>query len=140
LQPAQFNAVLFVDDDDINNFINKHIIHSLKITGNIFLSRNGQEGLDFLSNYVETNNSIPELIFVDLNMPLMDGVEFIEQLIQAGFKSKFQTTIIVLTTSTNPADKSKFEELGIKYYLNKPLSKESVLDLLGKISINIVTD
>lgn len=96
------------------------------------MAKNGRDALNFIDTYCKENNALPELILIDINMPMMDGFEFIEQLKNTGFTDIYKTTLAALTTSTNPKDISRLEDLGIEYYFNKPLQKDKFLELLKK--------
>lgn len=135
MKTEKFKSILLLDDDEINNFINQKVIQTLKITDQIFVATNGEEALILLENYAKENDALPELIFVDLNMPVMDGFEFTQQLIESGLTQKYPTTISALTTSTNPHDKEKFKNLGIDLYLNKPLTKDIVQQVVNTVAI-----
>jgi len=111
------------------------VIEKLNISESIIIAKNGNEALELLQNYTVENNSLPELIFVDINMPIMDGFEFTQALIDTGLLKTFNTTIAALTTSSNPLDKEKFKNLGIDLYLNKPLKKEVVQQILHDLAI-----
>ena len=73
----------------------------------------------------------PDIIFLDIDMPVMNGYEFIEAFASLDIPDKHLITIVILTSSLDPGDLAKARELGIKYYFNKPLSKEEIRKLIG---------
>ncbi len=70
--------VLLVDDDHIFNYLNERIIQRMGFSDEIHSARNGQEAIDLLNRYLSGSSSLPDIIFLDLNMPVMDGFAFIE--------------------------------------------------------------
>ena len=118
----KFNSVLLIDDDPISQFISKSIVKKLSITEEIHLAANGLEGFHFL-NKANTNNIFPELILLDLNMPVLDGFELLK-LIHVNFSDKIdQIKIMVLTSSANQNDYEKAFRYSISEYINKPLTE-----------------
>jgi CheY-like chemotaxis protein len=130
LEKERLNCVLIVDDDEINNFINKRLLQKLEIASEVRVMTNGQQGINCLMHHCFAMEECPELILLDINMPVMDGFEFIEAFHTLNFENKDKVNIAVLTTSSNPIDKEKMGKLGIKYYLNKPLTEEKIHDFL----------
>lgn len=135
----KLNCVLLIDDDFATNFINKKIIQKANITAHIQVALNGKEAIDYLCNKgkfksEETLNPQPELIFLDINMPVMDGWEFInayKNLIPDEQKKKIN--IIMLTSSFNPADKAKADTIQeIADYRQKTLSTAILQEIMTK--------
>lgn len=127
----KINCVLLVDDDNINNFINERLLKKLNITHNVKVAMNGEEALDFLKSNAQ--NPHPELILLDINMPVMDGFEFLQE-----YKKMEQTNgdakpyIIMLTTSTNPNDVDKVKKSDVAGYINKPLTEAKIMEIVQK--------
>jgi CheY-like chemotaxis protein len=90
---------------------------------------NGQEALDYLQSKQDTQERLPELIFVDINMPVINGWDFLEKF-RANHKSVLKEVVMVmLTTSMNPDDREKAKRLHVSNYLPKPLTVEVLVDL-----------
>jgi len=111
----KLNCVLLVDDDEHDNFFHKIVLEKAGITNNIEIAMNGRKALDFLTTkgeYRQSESSYPkpELIFLDINMPVMDGWKFLEEYQNLEDVKKGNTIIIMLTTSLNPADKINAEK------------------------------
>jgi CheY-like chemotaxis protein len=119
-----------VDDDPDDNFFHQRIINKMDITHAIAVAKNGIEALEYLR---KENQVIPELIFLDINMPKMNGWEFLEEYKKLDEKQKARITIMMLTTSANPDDVAKansIEEVtGIR---TKPLSVEMLTEILDE--------
>ena len=129
----KLNTILLIDDDEPTNYLNKLIIEETGCAENILVLQSGKEAIDYLTGkgkFSHTNKNIPppELIFLDINMPAMDGWEFIDT-----YKKipKGQVVMVMLTTSLNPDDEEKAKSIAeISDYKNKPLSKQIVLEIL----------
>ncbi|WBU90577.1 response regulator [Cellulophaga omnivescoria] len=110
--------ILFIEDDMIETMKLKRTISKLQLKHNITEAKNGEEALDIL----QSGNTLPDIILLDLNMPRMSGIEFLSVL-KADEKLRFLPTI-VLTTSENRADLLECYKIGIAGYVIKPLKYE----------------
>ena len=116
--------VLLIDDDPINNFVNKKLIQRL------FDDIEIVEFLDAVSalKYLESNK--PDMIFLDINMPEMDGWAFLERY----KKMNEQTHVIILTTSIDPADRKRSEEYAfVEGFFIKPLNMGATHEVISKV-------
>ncbi len=126
----KLNCILLVDDDHEDSFYHQMVIKKMNITENIAVAENGLEALAFLK---KENPLVPELIFLDINMPKMNGWEFLEQYKHLDAQRKAKITIVMLTTSANPDDIRKAREMeDVTGYKTKPLSVEILNDILEK--------
>ncbi|GAB1445644.1 MAG: response regulator [Cyclobacteriaceae bacterium] len=123
-------SVLLVDDDEICNFITESTLNRLGIAKVVHSALNGQEALDLFNSYFQGDIAIPDIIFLDLNMPIMDGFQFIDAFKKLDFPKKENILIVVLTSSMNPDDIKRAKNLGIDHYMTKPVSEENILTLL----------
>ena len=112
--------ILFVDDDPIFHYIHSKSVTHLRIDCEIRMAFNGKDALDIISGD-QNNNFVPDYIFVDLNMPLMDGFGFIQSFHSLQVQGKENTMIVVLTSSNNSCDRSRAVGLGIENYVVKPI-------------------
>ncbi len=127
----RFNCILLVDDDGASNFITKSTIDQMQIGNEIHIELNGEKALNYVQFYSEKHNSIcPELILLDLKMPVLDGFEFLEYLNIKKFANKNQVKTIVLTTSTHTEDLKRLDKFGVKY-ISKPLTPEKLTPFLN---------
>ncbi|OOG63749.1 response regulator [Flavobacterium sp. A45] len=133
----KLNCILLVDDDVATNFINKKIIQKADIIEHIQVALNGKEALEYLCNKgkfesIENQYPQPQLILLDINMPVMDGWEFIEAYRDLEIENKENIVIIMLSSSFNPADKAKAESIPeISEFRQKPMSKEALLEIIA---------
>lgn len=131
---AKLKCIMLVDDDEVTNFINSEIIEEMNITEKIEVCTNGQEALDFFEKTNPTPDvcDLPELIFLDINMPVMNGFEFLK-----AFKSKYgqcrnSVIITMLTTSLRSEDMQQardFEDV-VNGYIEKPLTTTVVQNVI----------
>ena len=126
---SKLNCILLVDDDDTTNFVNQMLLEDLKITEQVLTAINGWEALQLIKRQL-SDDDCPQLILLDLNMPEMDGFEFLEAYEELEFDQKQSVEIVVLTTSENPGDVERLQKTPIKGIMNKPLTEEKVQDLL----------
>jgi CheY-like chemotaxis protein len=120
------NTVLLIDDDITINYFHNRIIQKNEMTNSVLISQNGKEGIQSIKelNLVCTTND-KTLIFLDLNMPIMNGWEFLEELKNLNDTLQLNYKIFVLSSSINPDDRKKAENNPlVTGYLSKPLTKE----------------
>lgn len=128
---SKYKVVMLIDDNELDNFINQKVIESSSFADKIYTSTNGQSALEFLKNLILNMDLIdaifPQVLFVDINMPLMDGFQFITEFEKLSDAVRKHCKVAVLTSSINPEDKTK--AVGLKsdvVFLNKPLNTESL--------------
>lgn len=122
------SRVVLIDDSDDDNFFHSIVIKDAGFDGELIIFESGVAALDFLRT---ADLQRPTLIFLDINMPLMDGFEFAELAspILAGTPS---VTIVMLTSSPSPNDRQRAEGIEtIRGFMTKPLTKELVMKLLS---------
>jgi CheY-like chemotaxis protein len=124
--------ILLVDDDSIANFLIEKIVQSTGLARNIFKALNGKEALQVFKDHSNGSLPVPEVVLLDLNMPIMNGFEFLQAYNQLKFRNKDHVLIILVTSSNNPSDIEKAKQLGIKYYLTKPISAETIKGIIMK--------
>jgi CheY-like chemotaxis protein len=133
----KLNCILLIDDDFATNFINKKIIQKVNIFEQIEVALNGKEALDYLSNKgkfesIDNKYPKPQLILLDINMPVMDGWEFIEAYKNLDLVNKENIVIVMLSSSFNPADRAKAESIPeISAFRQKPMGREALLEIIG---------
>jgi response regulator of citrate/malate metabolism len=122
--------VLLVDDDEIQNFIHQRIIRKYVPENRIIIATNGQEALKILQDLIEKKSNLNRgIIFLDINMPIMNGFQFLE-LYQNEFAGLFtNATLYPLSSSDDIKDVIQMNELGIENYIVKPLTHEFATSL-----------
>src|SRR5438128_1021048 len=104
----KLNCILLVDDDEPTNYLNKLILEEVNCAQNIKVAENGSSALQYLESSDTENpeHPCPELIFLDINMPAMNGWEFLEKYSQLDKRHKANVIVVMLTTSLNPDDRA----------------------------------
>ncbi|OUJ72170.1 response regulator [Hymenobacter crusticola] len=124
-------SVLLVDDDPTTNFLNKLLLQRMGVTEQVLIAENGEQALRTLAQTCHnTDSTCPRLILLDMNMPVLNGLAFLEAYVQMPLAQQSAIVIVMLTTSLHPIDLARAQELPIAGFLNKPLTKEKVTDLL----------
>ena len=124
----KLNCILLVDDDPDDNEFHQIIIKGMDIVNRTDVVVNGLEALAYLKR---ENKTPPELIFLDINMPKMNGWEFLEQYKFLDAKQRAKVLIVILTTSANPDDMKKAKEIEeVTGFETKPLSEELLTEIL----------
>ncbi|GAA4030158.1 response regulator [Hymenobacter glaciei] len=124
----KLSSVLLVDDDTTNNFLNELLFQQLNVTDRLLTAEDGARALDLIENAAGTDQ--PALILLDVNMPGMGGIEFLEAYRQLPQPERRATVIIMLTTTMDARDLSRLEELNIAGLVSKPLTKEKIDSIL----------
>ncbi|MEO9804881.1 MAG: response regulator [Reichenbachiella sp.] len=130
----KLNCILLVDDNDDCNYFHRRLFNELQCVERIEVATDGQEALDFLlSEKNDDQNHLPEIIFLDLNMPIMDGMEFLEEYQKFDQNQKDKMALFILTTSSNPNDKTLASKyIDIKGFQNKLLTRNGLKELFEK--------
>lgn len=123
--------ILLIDDDQIFHYLHSKVIALAGIEADIITAGHGLEGMEIITKMIENGEELPTEVFIDLNMPNMNGFEFIRAVNDLDFPGKSQMKMIVVTSSVNSADRVIADELGIKYFLTKPLLVRDVAEVLA---------
>lgn len=125
--------VLLIDDSTIDNFVNKKIIEKSAFAKETIAFTNAGDALKYLSDIDElqlNEKKIPSLIFLDLNMPLINGFRFLELYNKLSPFIKSRCKIIILTTSINPHDKTlALSDKNTIAFYSKPLISNNLDEL-----------
>ncbi|WP_396211262.1 response regulator [Flavobacterium sp.] len=126
-------TVLCVDDDPITLMLNEMVLNKASFCNELVTAKNGEEAILYFENLLITtnNDNYPKLIFLDLNMPVMNGWEFLDTFIEKKFHHIFKKIKVIILSSTvdpNDIEKSKKHPIVIKF-LPKPINKEMLESL-----------
>lgn len=123
----KLNSILLIDDDIDCNFFHQRLIHKMDCTENIYIAKNGKDAIELLTKEENGKFLNPDIIFLDINMPIMNGWEFIEEYQKLKDEQKAKVVLVMLTTSLNENDIEKAKHYkDIKGYKNKYLDADSI--------------
>jgi CheY-like chemotaxis protein len=131
--------ILIVDDDEITCFLNKVCLEDIDIAEEIDYVHDGLQALKYIKENcsIETiqRTDCPDLIFLDINMPMMNGFEFLEEFKRLDNSSLNRIYIVLLTSSVSPKDiqEAAKHANNLKGYITKPLTEESVKKVMAEI-------
>jgi CheY-like chemotaxis protein len=119
----KFRCIFIIDNDEDSKYLLKCFNERLKLTSNFLTFSNGLEALTYLK---KNDNVWPEIIILDLKMPIMDGYGFLDEFMKNIPEGKLQPKIYILTGSTDPADMKKSGKHDIDGYIVKPLTEKKL--------------
>lgn len=129
----KLKSILLIDDDEPTNFINKKRIKQAEVCENILVQDDGESAIELLNKLEKEGQSLPELIFLDINMPGMNGWEFLEEFKNLSSVTKENIVVVMLTTSLNVDDRKKAEAIEeISDFINKPFLIDQLHNILTK--------
>ncbi|MCX6295281.1 MAG: response regulator [Bacteroidetes bacterium] len=128
------NNLAIVDDDDIFVYITKKTIEQTDLVEQIKVFGNGYEAIKFLKENIKNADALPEIILLDLNMPIMDGWAFLEEFVLLKPKTDKKITIYIITSSISPHEMNRAKGITeVSDFIIKPVTKEKFIELLNKL-------
>lgn len=121
--------ILIVEDEECYSFLTMQAIERVGFPCEIKTAENGKEALEMLRQ-ASSQGTLPDLVLLDINMPIMNGFQFLETFRTEAFPGKEKICITLLTSSEDPDEIEKANSYGVKYYFLKPLAKEDFLKLI----------
>ncbi len=127
----RFKSVMLIDDNEIDNLINQKMIEASSLAENIYVHTGAKSAIEFLRNIEKLGATghpiLPQVIFLDIDMPLMDGFQFLDEFEKFRVETKNICNIVMLTSSINPQDVNKSKKYQyVKKYINKPLTQDTL--------------
>jgi CheY-like chemotaxis protein len=123
-------TICIVDDDSINRFIFSKTIETQKLSDKVLTFSNGQLAIAFLLDNISQTSNLPDILFIDINMPIMNGWQFIEEYMKIKLKIKKKIMIYLLSASLNPIDLARSKEIdGISGHIIKPINPEKLKEI-----------
>lgn len=121
-----------VDDDETTNFLHQRLLGRLNAADQVLVATNGQKALEILahpdSRFGPAN---PVLVLLDINMPVMNGFEFLVAFQALPLAQQQGAVVVILTSSLSPQDLGRASTLPIAGFLDKPLDQEKINTLLN---------
>ena len=123
-----------VDDDKIYTFLVKKAIEQTNLVNTIKVFENGLDAINFLKENAANQDTLPEILLLDLSMPIMDGWEFLEEYILLSPKLDRKITIYIISSSISPYDIDKAKSISIVTdFIIKPISKEKLIEIFKNL-------
>lgn len=125
----KLESVVIIDDEYVDNFISEAILKRMDITDRIMKYESPVEALSYFESVAEDCGNGPDLVLLDINMPVMNGWEFLDKL--RSIKLINETIIVMLSSSSNSIDLKKAEEAPeVSLFITKPLTKLGMEEIL----------
>lgn len=129
--------ICVIDDDDIYQFTITKILSSIKMNKKILLFSDGEEALDFMIDNLYSDSELPDVIFLDINMPIMDGFQFMEEYVKLKPKLNKEITIYMVSSSVDPVDIAKAKSISdISDYIIKPIEVKQLKAIMADLQEN----
>jgi CheY-like chemotaxis protein len=129
----KLNCILFIDDDDNCNFFHHRLLKKVDCTEQVHFANNGEDALIFLECAENGKYPRPAIIFLDINMPKMNGWEFLDAYSKLDVEKKGEIVIVMISTSLNPDDRQRAENhQEVKGFKDKYLTAESINETIGE--------
>lgn len=128
-----FDQVCIIDDDPIYQFGMKLLMKEVNFCRELLLYQDGQEAIDGMHDILEGDGELPPVIFLDLNMPIKDGWEFLDDFMTIPMNKREQVAIYVISSSINPLDRERairYEVVGD--YLVKPITAGHLKEIIAE--------
>ncbi|MEM1406501.1 MAG: response regulator [Bacteroidota bacterium] len=121
------DLVMLVDDNETDNFISKRIIEITKFANRVEVKNSGKSALDYLRDNQENIEELPNLIFLDINMPIVDGFVFLYEFEKFNNLIKDKCKVIILSSSDNKRDIDKIVNNNhVIKFITKPLTETAL--------------
>ena len=128
----QLEHLLLVDDDPTTNFFNKHLVGKMGVFKNIHEASNGKEALQVIEE-LHDQGKRPDMILLDINMPIMNGFEFLDHYVKLDESMRSSVVVCMLTTSLAVEDLERSKQYAfLDDYIDKPLYEEKIKELIQK--------
>lgn len=126
----ELRNVMVVDDDDDYNFITEEIFQDMDLKTQLIFKIWARDALDYLE---KNEDRFPDLILLDINMPIMNGWEFLEEYESRNYHLTYPTVIVMISTSVFTEDKVKANSFArVVEFVEKPISEENILLIRDK--------
>lgn len=126
--------ICIIDDDKLYQFTIQKVIEKTQKASQIISFPNGYEAINFFKSHLSQPDKLPEIILLDINMPIMDGWQFLNEYLSLENQIVKKSIIYVVTSSIDNADKLKVKSLErIKDFVVKPVSKDRLVEILEEL-------
>ncbi|MBF9255435.1 response regulator [Pontibacter sp. 172403-2] len=126
------DLILLVDDDDTTNYLNERLLKEMQVARQILVLKNGKEAINYLKRANSALEKHPDLMFLDIKMPVMDGFSFLEEYHNSGLDAADHVIIMMLTSSASFYDLERLKKYNkVKKHFSKALTKHDVQEIMN---------
>ncbi len=130
----KINSACIIDDDDIFIYGTRRIMQEVRFCDDIIVFKNGKEAIDGMQNYLIEGKNLPEIIFLDINMPIMNGWDFLEEFTKIPNLNKDNIQLYVVSSSIDPSDLQRAKQFElVNNYILKPILPKQLNEILEAI-------
>ncbi|MCE6988980.1 response regulator [Dyadobacter sp. CY323] len=123
-----------IDDDPVFTFLLKKMIEKEPVASDCFFFENGQDAIDYLTEYKDQETRLPELILLDINMPILDGWQFIDEFAKLKSQLSRNITIFMISSSTDTDDYNRAMATGyVDDYIRKPIYAAELQKIVQRV-------
>ncbi len=127
------NTICIIDDDPIFRFGTKKMLETVQLPLDFLIYKNGKEAFDNLLPKLKQDINLPDVILLDLNMPIMDGWQFLDELVKIPNAERIPIYIVSSSVDSRDIDKAKSYKI-VNDYIIKPFSVSKIQNLLEQLS------
>ncbi|MEJ8802094.1 response regulator [Pontibacter sp. H249] len=130
---VSLDLVMLIDDDTTTNYLNERLLNEMQVAKQIVVMKNGSEAIDYLKAAAAGTEGVksPDLIFLDIKMPVMDGFSFLDEYQKEGLDMTDQVIILMLTSSASFYDLERLRNYKkVKQHFSKALTKHDVREIM----------
>ena len=125
-----YKSVMLVDDNDVDNYISQRMIELSKFADKVLVKKNGKSALEFLEEHQNNTEILPDIIFLDISMPIVDGYVFLYEFEKYSDTLKNKSKVVILTSSDNRQDIERMNDNEFVFkYVTKPLTEETLNEI-----------
>jgi CheY-like chemotaxis protein len=130
----RFSKAMIIDDSATDRYIAEYYLRKFFIAAFVIAQSSAIEALKYLKEFADNPDELPEIIFLDIRMPLMDGFEFLREYEKLPSSVLSYCNVVMVSSTIDPDDNERIKENHfIKYFINKPLNKEKLLELSAAV-------
>jgi CheY-like chemotaxis protein len=123
-----------VDDDDVFVFLTTRMLEKYKLVDLIKIFENGYDALVFIKENLGNIESLPDIILLDLSMPIMDGWQFLDEFVKINLKIGKKITIYICSSSISPNDIARAKAISaVSDFIIKPMTKEKLIEMIKNL-------
>ncbi len=128
--------ICIIDDDEIYQYTITKNIETHKLSRKLLIFSDGEEALDFMIDNVGNKKDLPDVIFLDINMPIMDGFQFMEEYVKIAPRVGKKITIYMVSSSVDPVDIERAKKISeISDYIIKPINSDDLKKIINSLEI-----